>query len=111
MKPKGERFILYNFAYPRPSTTQDIVYAFSDVCHFKRRYATLPVAPLYAAAGIFEVLDHLGIRNPVHRQRILKLVQSTRIEPGWLKANDYTFKYDLKSALQAWCAETDGTFD
>ena len=106
----GEGLTLYNFAYPRHSTTEDIVLAFADVCKCKRRYTTLPVAPLYAAAGAFEVLDKLGVRNPVHRQRVLKLVQSTRVEPGWLTANGYAFKYDLAGALRAWSDETAGAF-
>ena len=105
-----DRLSLYNFAYPDPSTTEDIISAFANVSRFKRRYATVPVAPLYVAAGIFEFANSLGIHNPIHRQRVLKLVQSTRIEPAWLKASGYAFQYDLEGALRAWSAETDGSF-
>ena len=73
-------------------------------------HATLPVAPLYAAASLFEVANQLGVRNPVHRERILKLVQSTRVEPGWLKSRGYLFQTDMRQALAAWRDETNGTF-
>ena len=102
--------ITFNFAYPAASSTEDIVTAFADVCGFKRRHATLPVAPLYAAAGLFEAANRLGLRNPVHRERVMKLVQSTRIDPAWLRSQDYVFQTDLRRALIAWRDETSGAF-
>jgi hypothetical protein len=65
---------------------------------------------MLTAAALFEIANRLGFRNPVHRQRILKLVQSTRIAPGWLTQRGYHFGYDLEAALQAWRAETAGRF-
>ena len=105
-----DSYVLFNFAYPDQSTTEDIVRAFSEVCGYRGSHATLPVAPLYAAASLFEMADRLGLSNPVHRERVLKLVQSTRIEPGWLKSRGYPFQTDIKKALSAWRDETDGTF-
>ena len=101
---------LFNFAYPTQSTTEDIVQTFGRVCGFKARHATLPVAPLYIAAGLFEVANRLGLPNPVHRERILKLVQSTKIAPAWLQDRGYPFRTDLEQALTAWRDETSGTF-
>ena len=103
-------YALFNFAYPVQSTTQDIVHTFARVCGYKGRHATLPVAPLYVAAGLFEVANRLGLANPVHRERVLKLVRSTKIEPGWLQARGYCFNTDLERALTAWRDETNGTF-
>ena len=103
-------YVLFNFAYPDQSTTEDIVQAFAEVCGYKARHATLPVAPLYAAAGLFEVANRLGVRNPVHRERVIKLVRSTRIQPGWLMARNYQFQTDIHQALVAWRDETNGTF-
>ena len=105
-----DAYTLFNFAYPAQSTTQDIVQAFARVCGSKGRHATLPVAPLYLAAGLFEVADRLGLPNPVHRERILKLVQSTKVEPAWLQARGYPFRTDLERALRAWRDETGGKF-
>ncbi len=102
--------VLFNFAYPRQSSTEDIVNTFSDVCGFRKRHATLPVVPLYVAASLFEAANRLGVTNPIHRERVVKLVRSTRIEPDWLKARGYPFQTDLKHALTAWRDETHGTF-
>ncbi len=101
---------LFNFAYPAQSTTEDIVHTFARVCGFRSRHATLPVAPLYVAAGLFEVANRLGLQNPVHRERVLKLVKSTKVTPGWLQARGYRFRTDLEQALIAWRDETGGAF-
>ena len=105
-----DAYTLFNFAYPAQSTTQDIVQAFARVCGFKSKHPTLPVAPLYVAAGLFEVANRFGLSNPIHRERILKLVQSTKIEPSWLEARGYLFQTDLERALTAWRDESGGTF-
>ena len=107
-QPDG--YILFNFAYPTRSTMQEIVQAFARVCDFKGRHLTLPVAPLYVAASFFEIANRLGLSNPVHRERILKLVQSTKVEPGWLEARGYSFQTNMEKALAAWRDETNGTF-
>ncbi len=107
-RPEPE--ILFNYAYPDPSTTEDIVQAFERVCGFRRNPPTLPIAPLLVAASVFEGLSAFGVKTPIHRQRVMKLVQSTRIEPGWLKSVDYHFSTRLESALEAWRDETSGTF-
>lgn len=102
--------IIFNFAYPEQSTMEDIVQAFARVCGFKRHHATVPVGPIYALAGLFELADRLGLRNPIHRQRVLKLVNSTKVEPGWLRASGYAFETDIERALIAWRDETAGAF-
>lgn len=102
--------ILLNFAYPDQSTTRDIVQAFGRVTGKTARPPVIPTALMLTAAALFEIANRLGFRNPVHRQRILKLVQSTRIAPGWLTQRGYHFKYDLEAALEAWRAETGGRF-
>ena len=66
---------------------------------------------MLAAARGFEALNAIGIKNPVHRERILKLVVSTRIAPGWLLENGYEFRWRLETALAAWAKETAGRFD
>ncbi len=101
---------LFNFAYPTQSTTEDIVRTFSRVCGFKAQHATLPLAPLYLAAGLFEIANRLGLPNPVHRERVLNLVKSTKVTPGWLQTRGYRFRTDLEQALTAWRNETNGTF-
>ena len=108
---RNERSILYNFAYPQPSTTEAIVDILGRIVGRKARPLTVPIAPLLVAATAFEAANALGIKNTIHRERVIKLVMSTRITPGWLNASGYEFKSDLESALRQWNAETAGRFD
>lgn len=77
----------------------------------KSRPLTLPIAPLMAAALGFEIADALGLKNTIHRDRVMKLVQSTRITPAWLIAAGYPFTTNLEVALGRWRDETEGRFD
>lgn len=108
---KCEREVLFNFAFPNESTTEEIVGAFSRVAGYPSTHATIPVAPLLAAATLFEAANAMGIRNPIHRERVMKLFNSTRVAPGWLLANGYEFERDLELALAEWAKETAGRFD
>lgn len=102
--------VLFNFAYPDESTTEDIVRTFSKICATPANPPTAPAPLLYVAAMAFEAANALGMRNPIHRERVIKLVQSTRIVPQWLMAQNYAFSSNLESALRAWSQETDGRF-
>jgi nucleoside-diphosphate-sugar epimerase len=107
---KDRAEITFNFAYPSESTTEDIVKTFGRVSDVKVQYPVLPIMPLLGVAWGFEVLAALGFKNPIHRERIWKLVKSTRIKPAWLLANGYQFETDVEAALRAWSQETEGTF-
>nr|QQZ51601.1 hypothetical protein JKL49_11780 [Phenylobacterium glaciei] len=108
---RSDPSILYNFAYPGVSTTQTIVETFARVTGRKSHPPVLPLAPMLAAAYVFELAAKLGLKTAIHRDRVMKLVQSTRIKPGWLLANGYEFSSDLEAALRSWSAETGGRFD
>lgn len=108
---RSEPDILYNFAYPDQSTTEDIVGAFAMVAGFGAWRPNMPLAPMVVAAGLFEFAAKFGLNTPIHRERIRKLVQSTRIWPGWLTANGYSWSTDLERALTTWRDETHGRFD
>lgn len=107
---QGEAETTFNFAYPDEYTTEDIVKAFGRVTNVKTNYPTLPIAPLLLIARGFEVLAAFGLKTPIHRERIWKLVNSTRIRPGWLLAKGYVFKTNMDSALRAWSTETNEAF-
>ena len=107
---RNEPRILYNFAYPDHSTTEDIVRAFKDVAGFGASPPTVPLEPLLTAASVFEFASRAGVKTSIHRDRVMKLVKSTRIAPGWLKENGYTFATDLPAALALWRDETQGRF-
>jgi GlcNAc-P-P-Und epimerase len=107
---RPDPYILYNFAYPDPSTTEDIVETFGRVTGRSSRPVTIPLAPMLIAASAFEVAAAVGVKTPIHRERVMKLVQSTKIAPGWLSAQDYRFGSDLETALTHWRDQTSGTF-
>lgn len=108
---RSEPFVLYNFAYPAPSTTEEIVRAFSAVAGFRGDRMVLPLPALLAAAYAFKLANTVGVRSWIHPDRVMKLVQSTRVAPRWLQDAGYVFKTDLRSALVQWRDETDGRFD
>ncbi|MDZ4318683.1 MAG: NAD(P)-dependent oxidoreductase [Phenylobacterium sp.] len=103
--------ILFNFAFPDESTTQDIVTAFGKATGNSARPPTVPLVPLLLSASLFEAANMLGFRTPIHRERVMKLVRSTRIAPAWLVANGYEFELNLDRALAQWSGETDGKFN
>jgi nucleoside-diphosphate-sugar epimerase len=105
-----EPHVLYNFAYPDETTTEDIVRTFSRVSDLPANPPTAPAPLLYAAATVFEAANAMGLKNPIHRERVVKLVQSTRIVPQWLIDRGYRFSSNLETALRSWAAESDGRF-
>lgn len=108
---RDEPEILFNFAFPEESTTANIVAAFGRVTGHPRRPLTAPLAPLLLIASLFEVAAAAGLKTPIHRERVMKLVRSTRIAPAWLLEQQYEFELDLDRALQAWAHETKGGFE
>lgn len=108
---RSDRFSLFNFAYPDLNTTEQIVRAFGDVAGYGADRITLPLPALMTAAHAIKMAHAAGIRSWIHPDRVMKLVQSTRVAPRWLQDAGYTFKTDLRSALMQWRDETAGRFD
>ncbi len=108
---RDDPFILYNFAYPDFSTTEEIVRTFAEVAGFRPNRPTLPLFALMAAAYVFAAANKVGVKTWIHPDRVLKLVQSTRVAPAWLQSSGYEFKTNLRDALIRWRDETNGRFD
>lgn len=107
---RPEPDILYNFAYPEAATTAQIVARLAALSGRRSSPPTLPLPALLGAARLFEAADRLGLRNAVHRERVMKMVRSNRIVPGWLLASGYAFATDTASALAQWAEESEGRF-
>ena len=59
----------------------------------------------------FEILNTMGIRNGICRERVLKLVHSTHITPRRLIEDGYQFDTDLEKGLRHWqAAAPEGRF-
>lgn len=107
----GAQEILYNFADPERLTIERIVDAFCQVGGFHRPRVVLRPPLLRAAAVPFELLNSVGITNPIHRKRLSKLYESTNIVPAWLEANGFPFRTNIVSALEQWRRDSpDGRF-
>jgi hypothetical protein len=85
--------------------------AIFDIDGYCANRATLPLPALLLAAQLIRMANAVGFNSWIHPDRVMKLVQSTRVAPGWLLGAGYAFKTDLKAALTLWRDETDGRFD
>ncbi|WP_182422194.1 NAD(P)-dependent oxidoreductase [Aureimonas sp. ME7] len=102
----GERELLYNFCFPHAYTIEEICQTFVRVAGYKPPRGLIPLAAMNVAALPFEVANRAGVSNPISRERILKLVRSTRVEPEALLRRGFTFRNDLEGALRDWQGES-----
>ncbi|WP_062205866.1 NAD(P)-dependent oxidoreductase [Aureimonas sp. AU12] len=105
---RDEPSILYNFCYPHAYTIEEICQSFERVAQLPKPRGLIPQGLMNGAALPFEVLDKVGLRNSINRERIAKLVLSTRVEPGYLNASGYRFGTDLDEAIRRWKADNVG---
>ncbi|UDF05040.1 NAD(P)-dependent oxidoreductase [Asticcacaulis sp. AND118] len=101
--------VLFNGAYSPIYTIKDIVTTFSRNHFPKARTFVVPKGIIYFAAACLKPLSASGLG--IHPERIMKLVRSTNIEPGWLDKQGWTPPRGLEVALNQWSAQTNGKFD
>jgi nucleoside-diphosphate-sugar epimerase len=70
VRARNDGEVLFNFCYPQGYTIEQICAAFHEVGGLKRPRGTIPLPLMNLAAGGFEVLDALGLRNSINRARI-----------------------------------------
>lgn len=99
---RPERCYTYNVAYPEPYTLERICNAFHEIAELPRPKGTIPAFAMKAATLPFELISAIGIRNPICRARVDKLLNSTYIVPARLRADGYEFETDLEEALRRW---------
>ncbi len=105
---KKEPLITFNGAYHHGYTLEDIINLFKEN-HFNDVKTFM--VPRFIVTGIAKFLGLFNTFNiGIHPERVLKLVQSTDIYPGWLVANGKTFDKGLASALKRWSSTSNGTF-
>lgn len=102
----GRNQFLYNYCYPETYTIQDICEAFHAVAGLPRPLGTAPLWFLLAVGRLFELAAVLGVRTGIHRERVMKVVQSTHIVPGALVEAGYRYETDLAEGLRRWQAAT-----
>src|SRR5262249_2767126 len=100
---RPEPFYLYNFADRRIPSIEDICQAFSRLGLPGPR-GTAPRFIVETGGLGCEVLNACGIRNPINRIRIHKLLYSTNVSPAKLMSDGYPFAFNLETAIGDWLA-------
>jgi len=93
---------IYNFCYQDRATISEICTAFSEAAGYRIPRLTIPIWFMNLAVLPFELLQRVGIRTGINRERIKKLWFSTNILPKRLLASGFHFEYSLLSSLQDW---------
>lgn len=102
-----ERYVLFNGCYSDRHTLEQIVETFR-ADHFPAARTFL--IPRWAVLGLAQALrpaSGIGI----HPDRVMKLVRSTDVTPGWLQSRGAAHGGLLASALQRWKLDSEGRFD
>lgn len=102
-----ERYILFNGCYADRYTLEQIVETFR-ADHFPAARTFL--IPRWAVLGLAQALRP-ACSIGIHPDRVMKLVRSTDITPGWLQSRGAAHDGLLASALQRWKLDSEGRFD
>jgi hypothetical protein len=61
-----------------------------------------------AGARVLRPMSLMGLG--IHPERVMKLVRSTDIAPGWLETRNASARGQIGSALDRWAASSNGSF-
>lgn len=106
---RHERSILFNACYPDRYTLEQIIEALKTGHFHKARTFTVPALIVLSAARLFSLTSAFGLG--IHPDRVLKLMRSTDVIPGWLEAHGHAVRGRLPSAFARWQAATENRFD
>jgi hypothetical protein len=98
----GKPDVTFNFAHPEPYTIEDICRVMADVGGYAKPKLTLPMPLMLLAAQFFEIAGKAGLKTPINRDRVMKLVRSTNIACKTLNEMGYKFETDLKQSFVRW---------
>jgi nucleoside-diphosphate-sugar epimerase len=102
MASRNEGVSIYNFCYEHRYTISEICSAFCQAAGYRVPLLTIPVWLMNLAVQPFEMLQAVGIRTGINRERVKKLWFSTNILPKRLIASGFQFEYSLVSSLEEW---------
>lgn len=103
------RFELFNGAYPDRYTLEQIIEAFKAEHFPDVKVYMVPKFVVLTAAKLLQIFNFLNIG--IHPDRVMKLIRSTNVYPGWIVKNNIELPGNLQSALARWSKATDGKFD
>ncbi len=95
--------LLINFTMDPPPTVEQMVEAILKAIGIRRAPLSLPPSLLLGLtlplAGVERIF---GIRLPINRVRVRKLVRSNNVWPEELRCLGYEYRYTLESAFRDW---------
>ena len=104
-----EKVVIFNAVFPNKYSIEDIVECFKRNYFHKVKLFMVPIKFVIYTARLLSVFDyyHLGI----NKERVMKLVKSTNIEPKWLVDHGYKFSYELDTSIRDWYIDTGKKFN
>lgn len=103
-----DRFVLFNACYPDRYTLEEIVEAFRARHFAKAKTVQVPLGLVLAAARLLRPASAMGLG--IHPERVMKLVRSTDIAPGWLESHGAVMRGRIGEALDRWAEGSNGSF-
>jgi GlcNAc-P-P-Und epimerase len=103
-----DRFVLFNACYPDRYTLEEIVEAFRTKHFAKVKTFEIPLGLVMTAARLLRPISAMGLG--IHPERVMKLVRSTDIAPGWLEDHHASMRGRIASALDRWAEYSKGSF-
>lgn len=102
MSARNEGLSIYNFCFERRYSIGEICASFSRVAGYAQPQLTVPIWLMNLAVLPFEILQSVGLKTGINRERVRKLWFSTNILPKRLVANGFEFSYDMDASLAEW---------
>ena len=95
--------LLINFTMDPPPTVEQMVEAILKVIGKTRMPLSLPPSVLVGLSFPLAAMERIfGIKLPINRVRVRKLVRSNNIWPEQLRFLGYNYRYTLESAFRDW---------
>lgn len=102
MASRNRGVSIFNFCHEHRYTISEICLAFCQTAGYHAPRLTVPMWSMNLAVLPFEMLQSVGIRTGINRERVKKLWFSTNILPKRLLASGFQFEYGLASSLEEW---------
>jgi len=96
------------FSHVTGYTLEQICDGFAKVARYEQVKSTLPLRLMLAVGRCCEWLAVIGIKTPVNRERIFKLVHASHVYPRRLIEAGFQYEYDLEGSLADWLKDSGG---
>ena len=108
MEAQNDPVILFNFCNPEQPSVNEICTTMKTAAGLPGPMGRIPAFILHPLGAVFEGLNAVGVKTPINRARIDKLLRSTNIEAAELKKRGFNWGYNLEEALAKWSKTSGG---